>query len=204
MLNTGPNCDDFSLKFFYNGEFKDTNYNKVYYGGSFKFYDGIDADKICVSMFSNAAKKLTNRMDVRCYYRVPTLNLLTGLRAIRSDADIRGLIQWVPTFRVLEIYVETGVFEEVVPIYNNVCDDPSSDSSSSESEPSDYDEDELVEIEPPPVQVQNLEDHDNLQDDDVETVMRIEHEELVELLNVVERIEREEISKSKGKEPVET
>lgn len=166
-----------------------------------KFYDGIDADTICASMFTSAAVKLTNRSDVRCYFKVPTLDLMTGLRAIRKDADIRELMQWVPTYRCIEIYVESGVFEEHIPDYIDPNEE-NEEEDDSDSESSECNSDDLVEIGPPDVQVHvqvhNLADEG--EDDDFDTAMRIEHEDLLEVIEEANRVEREEHSKSKTKE----
>ena len=41
-----------------------------------------------------------------CWYRVPIMDVISGIRILDKDMDILSMMEWIPTYRVIEIYLE--------------------------------------------------------------------------------------------------
>lgn len=42
----------------------------------------------------------------RLYFRVPTLNLLSGLRPLLNKKDVLSMTKWFPTYKIIDVYVD--------------------------------------------------------------------------------------------------
>ena len=125
----------FSIIIFHGGEIRDYKSDKIYYGGQVDYSDDLDPDRISIIDIEDMAKSMGCVNVGRLYFRVPTLNLFSGLRELVSDKDVLSMTKWAQTFKVIDVYVDKVK-------YGNVPENVEGHSSESDGEDSDYDEEE--------------------------------------------------------------
>ena len=127
----------FSIEVHYGGKFIELPYKK-YVGGSTVYIDWVDAEKISIPEIHCMAKEI-GCADVRaCWYRVPAMDIISELRVLEYNRDILSMVEWIPTYRVIEIYLdhEATIYEMQGQVQSSTSDsnfDPDNASTSSAS-----------------------------------------------------------------------
>ncbi|PWA44570.1 hypothetical protein CTI12_AA514650 [Artemisia annua] len=100
----------FTLEIHHNGQFTSTS-GRIYLFGDTDWFDGIHCDVFSMGLLGEMLKDLgyTDRTLVYTHFRLPGESLDDGLLPLKSDEDVKTLVEYVPFFTQLELYIETGV-----------------------------------------------------------------------------------------------
>ena len=86
----------------------------VYMGGYLSKIYYVDLARFSIIEIEEIAKEVGCKVFTKCWYKVPSLPLCGGLRILEKDSDIRDMVEWVPAYRVLEVYLEYAECDETV------------------------------------------------------------------------------------------
>ncbi|PWA86677.1 hypothetical protein CTI12_AA130470 [Artemisia annua] len=100
----------FTLEIHHNGQFTSTP-GRIYLFGDTDWFDGIHCDIFSMGLLGEMLEDLgyTDRTLVYTHFRLPRESLDDGLLPLKSDEDVKTLVEYVPFFTQLELYIETGV-----------------------------------------------------------------------------------------------
>ncbi|PWA41920.1 hypothetical protein CTI12_AA549650 [Artemisia annua] len=100
----------FTLEIHHNGQFTSTP-GRIYLFGDTDWFDGIHCDVFSMGLLGEMLEDLgyTDRTLVYTHFRLPGESLDDGLLPLKSDEDVKTLLEYVPFFTQLELYIETGV-----------------------------------------------------------------------------------------------
>ncbi|PWA65083.1 hypothetical protein CTI12_AA258010 [Artemisia annua] len=100
----------FTLEIHHNGQFTSTP-GRIYLFGDTDWFDGIHCDVFSMGLLGEMLEDLgyTDRTLVYTHFRLPGESLDDGLLPLKSDEDVKTLVEYVPFFTQLELYIETGV-----------------------------------------------------------------------------------------------
>ncbi|PWA36674.1 hypothetical protein CTI12_AA597560 [Artemisia annua] len=100
----------FTLQIHHNGEFTSPP-GRRYLFGDIDWFDRVYYDIFSMDLLGEMLEDLgyTDRTLVFTHFRIPGESLDDGLLPLMSDKDARRLVKYVPRFRELELYIETGV-----------------------------------------------------------------------------------------------
>ncbi|PWA76468.1 hypothetical protein CTI12_AA235150 [Artemisia annua] len=74
-------------------------------------FDGVHCDIFSMGLLGEMLEDLgyTDHALVFTYFKIPDESLDDGLLPLKSEEDVRRLVEYVPIFTQLELYIETGV-----------------------------------------------------------------------------------------------
>ncbi|PWA65324.1 hypothetical protein CTI12_AA325110 [Artemisia annua] len=100
----------FTLEIHHNGQFTSTP-GRIYLFGDTDWFDGVHCDVFSMGLLGEMLEDLgyTDRTLVYTHFRLPGESLDDGLLPLKSDEDVKTLVEYVPFFTQLELYIETGV-----------------------------------------------------------------------------------------------
>ncbi|PWA97306.1 hypothetical protein CTI12_AA030120 [Artemisia annua] len=100
----------FTLQIHHNGEFTSTPGRRYLFGDT-DWFDGVHCDVFSMDLLGEMLEDLgyTDRTLVFTHFRIPDESLDDGLLPLKSEEDVRRLVEYVPIFTQLELYIETGV-----------------------------------------------------------------------------------------------
>ncbi|PWA54404.1 hypothetical protein CTI12_AA434200 [Artemisia annua] len=97
----------FTLEIHHNGQFTS---GRSYLFGDTDWFDGVHCDVFSMVLLGEMLEDLgyTDRTLVYTHFRIPEESLDDGLLQLKSDEDVKTLVEYVPFFTQLELYIETG------------------------------------------------------------------------------------------------
>ncbi|PWA91638.1 hypothetical protein CTI12_AA023690 [Artemisia annua] len=100
----------FTLQIHHNGEFTSTPVRRYLFGDT-DWFDGVHCDVFSMGLLGEMLEDLgyTDRTLVFTHFKIPHESLDDGLLPLKSEEDVRRLVEYVPIFTQLELYIETGV-----------------------------------------------------------------------------------------------
>ncbi|PWA79711.1 hypothetical protein CTI12_AA202720 [Artemisia annua] len=100
----------FTLEIHHNGQFTSTP-GRIYLFGNTDWFDGIHCDVFSMGLLGEMLEDLgyTDRTLVYTHFRLPGESLDDGLLPLKSDEDVKTLMEYVPFFTQFELYIETDV-----------------------------------------------------------------------------------------------
>ncbi|PWA44666.1 hypothetical protein CTI12_AA524670 [Artemisia annua] len=100
----------FTLQIHHNGEFTSTPGRRYLFGDT-DWFDGVHCDIFSMGLLGEMLEDLgyTDRTLVFTHFKIPDESLDDGLLPLKSEEDVRRLVEYVPIFTQLELYIETGV-----------------------------------------------------------------------------------------------
>ncbi|PWA56307.1 hypothetical protein CTI12_AA421490 [Artemisia annua] len=96
----------FTLQIHHNGKFSSTPGRRYLFGDT-DWFDGVHCDVYSGEMLEDLG--YTDRTLVFTHFKIPDESLDDGLLPLKSKEDMRRLVEYVPIFTQLELYIETGV-----------------------------------------------------------------------------------------------
>ncbi|PWA82807.1 hypothetical protein CTI12_AA175090 [Artemisia annua] len=110
MCCTALNETIFTFQIHHNGEFTSTPGRRYLFGDT-DWFDGVHCDIFSMDLLGEMLEDLgyTDRTLLFTHFRIPDESLDDGLLPLKSDEDVRRLVEYVPIFTELELYIETGV-----------------------------------------------------------------------------------------------
>ncbi|PWA82861.1 hypothetical protein CTI12_AA172120 [Artemisia annua] len=100
----------FTLEIHHNGQFTSIP-GRSYLFGDTDWFDGVHCDVFSMVLLGEMLEDFgyTDRTLVYTHFRLPGESLDDGLLPLKSDEDVKTLVEYVPFFTQLELYIETGV-----------------------------------------------------------------------------------------------
>ncbi|PWA66746.1 hypothetical protein CTI12_AA324910 [Artemisia annua] len=100
----------FTLQIYHNGKFTSTPGRRYLFGDT-DWFDGVHCDVFSMGLLGEMLEDLdyTDRTLVFTHFKIPDESLDDGLLPLKSEEDVRRLVEYVPIFTQLELYIETGV-----------------------------------------------------------------------------------------------
>ncbi|PWA44826.1 hypothetical protein CTI12_AA523050 [Artemisia annua] len=100
----------FTLQIYHNGEFTSTSGRRYLFGDT-DWCDGVHCDVLSMDLLGEMLEDLgyTDRTLLFTQFRIPDESLDDGLLSLNSDEDVRRLVEYLPIFTELELYIEIGV-----------------------------------------------------------------------------------------------
>ncbi|PWA77159.1 hypothetical protein CTI12_AA125040 [Artemisia annua] len=100
----------FTLEIHHNGEFTSTPGRRYLFGDT-DWFDGVHCDVFSMGLLGEMFEDLgyTDRTLMFTHFKIPDESLDDGLLPLKSEEDVRRLVEYVPIFTQLELYIETGV-----------------------------------------------------------------------------------------------
>ncbi|PWA70834.1 hypothetical protein CTI12_AA285380 [Artemisia annua] len=100
----------FTLQIHHNGEFTSTPGRRYLFGDT-DWFDGVHYDVFSMDLLGEMLENLgyTDRTLLFTHFRIPDESLDDGLLPLKSEEDVRRLVEYVPIFTQLELYIETGI-----------------------------------------------------------------------------------------------
>ena len=101
----------FSIQIHHIGEFSNPP-DRVYKFGNIDHVDLIDCDNFTMRVMVKILAELSlgnNKQLLFTHFRVPGLNLDDGLVPLMSDQDVKVLLNFVPRYKEIDVFVETDV-----------------------------------------------------------------------------------------------
>jgi hypothetical protein len=110
MCSTDLNEKVFSLQIHHNGEFTSKPGRRYLFGDKY-WFDGIHSDVFSMELLGEMLEDLgySDSTLMFTHFRIPGESLDDGLLPLKSDEDVKTLVEYVPIFTQLELYIETGV-----------------------------------------------------------------------------------------------
>ncbi|PWA85111.1 hypothetical protein CTI12_AA153160 [Artemisia annua] len=100
----------FTLEIHHNGEFTSTPGRRYLFGDT-DWFDGVHCDVFSMGLLGEMLEDLgyTDRTLVFTHFKIHDESLDDGLLPLKSEEDVRRLVEYVLIFTQLELYIETGV-----------------------------------------------------------------------------------------------
>ncbi|PWA52790.1 transposase, MuDR [Artemisia annua] len=100
----------FTLQVHHNGEFTSTPGRRYLFGDT-DWFDGVHCDVFSMGLLGEMLEDLgyTDRTLVFTHFKIHDESLDDGLLPLKSEEDVRRLVEYVHIFTQLELYIETGV-----------------------------------------------------------------------------------------------
>ncbi|PWA89001.1 transposase, MuDR [Artemisia annua] len=100
----------FTLQVHHNGEFTSTPGRRYLFGDT-DWFDGVHCDVFSMGLLGEMLEELgcMDRTLVFTHFKIPDESLDDGLLPLKSEEDVRRLVEYVHIFTQLELYIETGV-----------------------------------------------------------------------------------------------
>ncbi|PWA86758.1 hypothetical protein CTI12_AA085250 [Artemisia annua] len=100
----------FTLQIHHNGEFTSTPGRRYLFGDT-DWFDEVHCVVFSMGLLGEMLEDLgyTDRTLVFTHFKIPDESLDDGLLPLKSEEDVRRLVEYVPIFTQLELYIETGV-----------------------------------------------------------------------------------------------
>ncbi|PWA52915.1 transposase, MuDR [Artemisia annua] len=100
----------FTLQIHHYGEFTSTPRRRYLFGDT-NWFDGVHCDVFSMDLLGEMLEDLgyTDRTLVFTHFRIPDESLDDGLLPLKSEEDVRRLVEYVQIFTQLELYIETSV-----------------------------------------------------------------------------------------------
>ncbi|PWA66303.1 hypothetical protein CTI12_AA328520 [Artemisia annua] len=110
MCCTDLNETIFTLQIHHNGEFTSPPGRRYLFGDT-DWFDGVYCDVFSMKLLGEMLEDLgyMDRTLVFTHFRILGESLDDGLLPLMSDKYVRRLVEYVPIFKELELYIETGV-----------------------------------------------------------------------------------------------
>ena len=110
MCSIDLNEKVFSLQIHHNGEFT-SKPGRRYLFGDTDWFDGIHSDVFSMELLGEMLEDLgySDSTLMFTHFRIPGESLDDGLLPLKSDEDVNTLLEYVPIFTQLDLYIETVV-----------------------------------------------------------------------------------------------
>ncbi|KAH7847383.1 hypothetical protein Vadar_025501 [Vaccinium darrowii] len=102
---TGPRSTIFSITVHHGGVFT-TETTKQYVGGKTDIMDGLDSDLLYIHELDSIVHYLGYGPPIDFHFLLPGYSLETGLVRLKSDGDVRAMIESLFATKMAELYVE--------------------------------------------------------------------------------------------------
>ncbi|KAL3514047.1 hypothetical protein ACH5RR_026764 [Cinchona calisaya] len=115
---TDPNCELFTIRLHHGGKISGNKYVS-YVGGDVDHVDNCNAEKMSLHEISCTVEDLGHHDTITYYYLEPYKDMSNGLRELCCDGDINNFCNWAYKFKVMEVYCDHNIEEEVNEIIQN-------------------------------------------------------------------------------------
>ena len=95
----------FIMAIYHSGKFDYKDDLLAYIGGTVSFCDQVDPGFLSIHEIHLIAEELGTESVSSCWYKHPELHLHLRLTELATDRDIILMTKWVPTCRVIDIYI---------------------------------------------------------------------------------------------------